>query len=176
MRSEAPALVGGRFQRQEILGRGGHGQVYAALDTLTGQAAALKWMPDPQPAAVVRFRREVAALRALRLPWVVPLLDAGEADGGLWLAMPRVVGQPFPGPGRDRWTALAPVLDALLGALAAVHRLGLIHRDLKPANVLVTPAGQPVLLDFGLVWGAAVGAVAGPARPSTPARTCTRSA
>lgn len=139
-----------RFRLEGRLAEGGQGEVWAATDTLTGEAAALKRVTRPDRTARARFRREVASLRGLSLPGVARLLDADEEPDALWLAMARVDGLPFPGLLPRRWSALAPTVESLLGALAAVHRIGLVHRDLKPANVLVTARGQAVIVDFGL--------------------------
>lgn len=145
-----PALVGGRFAITARLGAGAQGEVWGASDTLTGEPAVVKLVTRPDPAARARFRWEVASLRGLHLPGVVRLLDADEEPERAWLAMVRVEGGPFPGALPPRWRSLAPAVEATLGALAAVHRIGLVHGDLKPSNVLITPTGQPVLVDFGL--------------------------
>lgn len=65
-------------------------------------------------------------------------------------------GAPFPAH-LDTWDALLPTVLQLLASLSAIHRAGLVHRDLKPGNVLVTPSGQPVILDLGLTRGHPVG-------------------
>ncbi len=146
----ARTLAGGRFACAARMGAGAQGEVWSATDTLTGEPAVVKIVRHPLPAARARLRWEVAALRGLRAPGVVRLLDADEEPERLWLAMARVEGSPFPGPLPPRWDRLAPAVEAALGALAAVHRLGLVHGDLKPANLLVRADGLPVLVDFGL--------------------------
>ena len=149
---DTPPRVGGRFTLGARIGGGAQGEVWVGTDALSGEEVVLKWVPHPDEAARVRCRREIASLRGLSAPGVARLLDAGEEPDALWLIMARVRGAPFPGPLPPRWSALAPCVESLLGALAAVHRLGLVHRDLKPGNVLVTQAGDPVIVDFGLAW------------------------
>lgn len=152
--SAAPDRVGGRFERGAPLGAGGQGRVFEAIDALTGEEAVIKWVAHPSARARLQSRAEVAGLRGLSVPGVARLLDAGEEPDALWLAMARVRGLPFPGLLPPSWTALAPCVEAMLGALAAVHRVGLVHRDLKPGNLLVTASGQPVIVDFGLAGAA----------------------
>ena len=141
--------VARRYRAIEPLGRGGQGRVWAAVDELTGHRVALKLVPvgTGDDAA----RREVAVLRALRLPGVVRLLDEGR-DGALrYLVTELVDGQPFPGlPRPAPWSHVAEPTRQLLRVLGQVHRAGVVHGDLKPGNVLVTPDGRVRLLDFGL--------------------------
>ncbi len=147
-----------RFALRERLGGGASGEVYAAWDQLLRREVALKILTPASALERSRARREVAALLTLDLPGVVHLLDHAEHEGRVLLVMERVVGQPFPARSAGRWEALAPLVDALLLALAGVHAAGLVHRDLKPENVLVEPSGRVVLLDFGLARGSAAGA------------------
>lgn len=147
-----PPELGGRYQLGHRLGQGAFGAVWAAVDACTGAPVAIKRVPLPDAEARRRVRREVAALRALQIPGVVRLFDEGEDDQGAWIAMERVDGAPFPGAGDWR-----PAAQALVRTLWWVHRAGLLHRDLKPDNVLVTAAGQVVVLDFGVVEGIELG-------------------
>ncbi len=156
-----PHLVAGRYELGDLLGTGATGSVHRARDLLTGEVVAVKLLPPLFENDLVRLRSEIAALRLLRLPGVVHLFDEGVQDGRPFLAMELVEGQPFPGdlpPGATRWTwdLLRDRALALLDVLARVHAAGLVHRDLKPRNVLVTSAGRPVLLDFGLSVGRAL--------------------
>ncbi len=149
----SPVVVD-RYELGPLLGSGGFGQVHVARDRLTGERVALKRIVGESP----RVRREVWALRLLRLPGVVRLLDAGVDGGHAWLVTELVQGSPFPGrPGRQPWTSIAEATLQLLEVLGRVHAAGVVHRDLKPANVLVTPDGRPILLDFGLAIDASPG-------------------
>jgi hypothetical protein len=155
------ALVARRYLLVERLGAGGHGEVWTAEDRVLGEQVAVKRMRPGGAAEPARVRREIAALRLLALPGVVRLLDEGtEDDGRPFFVMERVEGAPFPGAPRTprwSWSALAERTVALLEVLARVHAAGVVHRDLKPGNVLVSAEGRPIVLDFGLSRGAALG-------------------
>ena len=147
-------VPGGRFGRFTLtrrLGAGGFGEVWEVLDPTRSERVALKILSLGGPARRARWAREVAALDLARLPGVVTLYDHGQDEvGRAWISMALVEGRPFP---RGPWTALGPIVEALLETIHQVHSFGLVHRDLKPENVLVTDAGWPVILDFGLVTG-----------------------
>lgn len=150
-------LLANRYDLLHPLGRGAHGEVWAARDRITGDAVAIKRLaPGAEPP---RVRREVAVLRMLRIPGVVRLLDEGEADGQPFLVMDLVEGSPFPGVSPPHtWPSIAPATFSLLETLHRVHAAGIIHRDLKPANVFVHPSGTVTLLDFGISYGGELGA------------------
>lgn len=95
--SAAERLIAQRYQLQKLLGQGGHGRVWAALDMVMGMQVALKEHAPRSSHARARTRREVAALRMLRLPGVAHLLDEGEDQGLAFLVMELVDGAPFPG-------------------------------------------------------------------------------
>jgi hypothetical protein len=145
----------GPYRVVRRLGRGGMGAVYLAHDTRLDRPVALKVprLRGLEPAAVERFRREGRAAAALRHPNICPVYDVGEVNGAPYLAMAYLEGQTL----ADRLRAgLLPPAEAasvarkLAAALAAAHAKGVIHRDLKPANIMVTPDGEPVVMDFGL--------------------------
>jgi tetratricopeptide (TPR) repeat protein len=149
--------VGARFGRFEILselGRGGYGAVFRARDTLSGQEVALKLLLSSivDERDIERFRREALVAARVRHPGIVPVLDAGTAEGKPFVSMALVAGQPL----HKLQLGLEDhvrVLVRVARAVGAAHKLGVIHRDLKPANVLVNPTTQaPVVLDFGLAF------------------------
>lgn len=148
---DPPPRPGGRYALCERLGRGGAGDVWTATDLLTGELVAVKFLQPHSGHAHARIRREVAALRLLRIPGVVRLLDEGIESGWVYLVMEFVRGRPFPGrPIPCAWSDLEPVVMPLLDTLGRIHAAGVVHRDLKPENVLVTPEGLPIVLDFGI--------------------------
>jgi tetratricopeptide (TPR) repeat protein len=151
---EGARLIAGRYQLRAQLGEGGHGDVWEAIDRLTHGAVAVKLLRPGPRSQRARVRREVSALRLLRIPGVVALLDEGMSDEQPFLVMERVEGRPFPGaPVPCRWPVVAKPAVALIETLARVHAAGVVHRDLKPANVLVADDGRTTLLDFGLSVG-----------------------
>ncbi len=164
--------LAGRYELQDWLGGGGNGQVWRALDRLTGQHVAVKLVRALSAADLQQARREIVALRWARLPGVVGLRDDGRVGDDWFIVMDHVDGLPFPGrQGVLSWEELAPVALRLLAVLAGLHAAGVVHRDLKPPNVAVVPArGDVVLLDLGLATGRAVTDVAGMGRfAGTPA-------
>ena len=149
-------VAGHRIER--LVGRGGMGVVYAAVDVTLDRTVALKLIA-PELAAEHGFRsRFIAESRiaaSIDHPNVVPIHRAGEEDGVLFLAMRLVDGADL----RtivERDGPLAPeraaaILAQVAAALAAAHARGLVHRDVKPANVLVAADDHCYLTDFGLV-------------------------
>jgi serine/threonine-protein kinase len=145
------------YRIDELIGRGGMGVVYRASDLRLKRTVALKLMA-PELALDQRFRerfsREAELAMSLEHPNVVPIHDAGDIDGRLYLAMRHVEGVdlrallqaegPF-GPAR----ALA-ICGQVAKALDAAHAKGLVHRDVKPSNVLLDASEHVYLADFGL--------------------------
>ncbi len=136
------------------LGSGGMGTVYEA-ESPVGAAVAMKVlsaMLAAEPSLRERFRREARALTRVKHPRVVQLFEEGEDKGFCWYSMELVEGRDL----RhriDQGPMSAADVDALavalLDALAAVHKAGVVHRDLKPGNILIGPGG-PRLCDFGI--------------------------
>lgn len=138
-----------------VLGAGGFGKVYRATDVVTHDDVAVKVLHSLSEDQLTSFQSEISLLRFLRLPGVVAVRDDG-LDGGIpYLVTDMVDGMPFPGlPVPCDWEDIEERIVALLETLARVHAAGVAHRDLKPANVLVTDAGAPVVLDFGIARAA----------------------
>lgn len=155
-------VVGGKFPVVGMLGEGGFGAVYRAVQDPVGRQVALKVMrageaADPETRA--RFFREARVVASLSHPAIVMLHDYGEqADGLIYIAFELVAGRPLSGVIRDD-APMAPsrvvhLLVQVLGALSEAHSAGLLHRDMKPDNLMVVQGtlGEEKLrlLDFGL--------------------------
>jgi tRNA A-37 threonylcarbamoyl transferase component Bud32 len=163
--SAPPAVPG--YERLEEIAQGGMGTVYRARQVLLRRDVALKVirrdrLTDGSQADRfrARFRREAEAVAAVSHPNVVQIFETGEADGDLFLAMELVDG-PSLQKHLDTAGVLAPraaaeMIAKAARAVAAVHAQGIIHRDLKPDNILLTAAGEPKVVDFGLARPAAV--------------------
>jgi serine/threonine-protein kinase len=155
-----PGTEIGGYKIERLLGRGGMGEVYEAVQMGLGRPVALKVLN----AGLIgdeefrdRFRREGRLQATLEHPNVVTVYEAGESAEGLFLAMRLIDGptlkQLIGAGGLDperTMTLLTPIADALDTA----HESGLVHRDVKPQNILVGAAGTPYLADFGLTRGA----------------------
>ncbi len=154
-------LVGrrlGPWEVTEALHHGGMGTVYRAerIGADFQQTAALKVIRVgyESPDLIRRFAIERQLLAQLEHPNIARLLDGGTTDDGLpYLVMEFVPGEPV-----DAWCdrvdpSVDQILDLFQGVARAVHFAHqnlIIHRDIKPSNILVTPGGEPKLLDFGL--------------------------
>jgi class 3 adenylate cyclase/tetratricopeptide (TPR) repeat protein len=152
----APPARFGRYTLVKLLGRGGMGAVYLANDSLLDRDVALK-VPHPDVAAdpevLERFYREARSAARLRHPNICPVYDVGECDGWHYLTMAYVEGRPLSALVREfaeQPRRTAELIRTLALALDRAHAEGIIHRDLKPANVMLTPEGEPVVMDFGL--------------------------
>jgi tetratricopeptide (TPR) repeat protein len=148
--------LGERFVLQTLLGQGGMGTVYRALDERTGDAVAIKLLSTADPQAEARFRREAEALSRVSHPGIVRYIAHGHARGGQpYLAMEWIEGEDLHahlqrGP-LNVETALK-LARKIVNALALVHAQGVIHRDVKPQNILLSQGDplRPVLVDFGV--------------------------
>jgi serine/threonine protein kinase/tetratricopeptide (TPR) repeat protein len=145
----------GPYEIVSLLGRGGMGEVYRALDTRVGRIVAIKVLPPggiEQAERRQRFEREARAVARLNHPHICALYDVGTQGDFEYLVMEFLAGETL-----SARLAVGPLpLDealkhaaALAQALARAHREGIIHRDLKPSNVMLTEGGVK-LLDFGL--------------------------
>lgn len=129
--------------------------MFRAADELEARDVALKLLEPSTDGP--RSHRETDALNLLRLAGVARMFDQGRVGDRRFIVLELIDGQPFPGCARPaRWADIADVTLELLRTLQRVHAAGVVHRDLKPANILVAD-GRPVLLDFGLARGDALG-------------------
>jgi protein kinase-like protein len=144
------------YRLESLIGRGGMGVVYRAHDLALDRDVALKLLA-PHLADDVSFRErfltESRVAASLEHPNVVPIHDAGEIDGQLYIAMRLVEGSDLKallraGPLEPAKTIR--ILEQVAGALDTAHSRGLVHRDVKPSNVLLDERGHAYLADFGL--------------------------
>ena len=161
-----PRLLGGRYQVGELIGRGGMAEVHAGHDTRLGRTVAIKMLRSDlarDPSFLARFRREAQSAAGLNHPAIVAVYDSGEdhetESGGATVALPYIVMEYVEGRTlREILTAqtvmdpaeAARVTEGVLDALSYSHRMGIVHRDIKPANVMLSPAGDVKVMDFGI--------------------------
>ena len=151
----------GDYRIEQLIGRGGMGIVYRAEQLGLGRQVALKVISPElaqDPDFRERFKRESRLAAGIDHPNVIPIHEAGEADGLLYISMRYVEGTDLRAlirrEGRLRPDRAAAIVGEVAGALDAAHARGLVHRDVKPANVLIAgspPAEHAYLSDFGLV-------------------------
>ncbi|HEV8357844.1 MAG TPA: serine/threonine-protein kinase [Gemmatimonadales bacterium] len=147
--------LGDRYRIERELGTGGMAVVYLATDLRQNRTVALKVL-RPELASLIgpeRFLREIEISGKLNHPHILPLFDAGDADGLPYFVMPFIAGESL----RDRLSreGQLPVPDALqitrevADALSYAHTQGFIHRDIKPENIMLS-SGHALVADFGI--------------------------
>lgn len=160
----------GRYRLEDVIGRGGMGEVWRAVNLANGRTVAVKRLPSElsrDRTVVARFRREAELTAHLETPHVVPIYDFGAIEDRLFIEM-RLIPGPTIAALLDEHGALPParaveLVAQLADALDAAHAAGLVHRDVKPANAIVDlgPAGAPrdfvYLSDFGIVHAMTAG-------------------
>ena len=154
---EPGRMIGG-YRVHSVIGRGGVAVVYRALQVSMGRFVALKVLSDENirdEAFRERFRVEGRIAANLDHPNVLPVFEAREADGYLFIAMRLVDGPTLADLIADhgclRWQRALELLAPIASALDAAARAGLVHRDVKPQNILISSGGHPYLADFGLM-------------------------
>jgi beta-lactam-binding protein with PASTA domain len=164
--NSATRLLGGRYQVGALIGRGGMAEVHAGHDTRLGRTVAIKMLRSDlarDPSFLARFRREAQSAAGLNHPAIVAVYDSGEDEdtesGGASVALPYIVMEYVEGRTLreilNESTVMEPdeaarVTEGVLDALSYSHRMGIVHRDIKPANVMLTPAGDVKVMDFGI--------------------------
>lgn len=146
----------GNFEIVGMLGRGGMGVVYKAIDQRLQRFVALKFLGETykEEGARKRFLREARAISALNHPNIVTIYDIVDEEGELYIVMELVEGQSLRelisgGSGLRVQTAL-DYAQQIAEGLGAAHASGIVHRDLKPGNVIITAKSRVKILDFGL--------------------------
>jgi serine/threonine protein kinase len=148
-----PQMLAGKFVAERVIGHGGMGVVYRALDTTLGRSVAIKTLPRVSMEQVVRLRREARTMATFTHPNLATLFGLET-----WRGTPMLIVEYLDGGtladrlhrGPLSWDEWLPVGVSILDALAHIHERGVLHRDLKPSNIGFNSAGAPKLLDFGL--------------------------
>ncbi len=155
--------LAGRYDLEEMVGRGGMATVYRARDAKHGRTVAVKVLRSDLGELIgpERFLREIEVAARLMHPHILPLYDSGRADrpageaGGaiLYYVMPFVADESLRGLlARVRLVdteGAVEIVERIAAALDYAHAQGILHRDIKPENILL-PGGQAVLADFGI--------------------------
>ncbi|HEU4333127.1 MAG TPA: protein kinase [Candidatus Eisenbacteria bacterium] len=155
----SPGSTIGPYRIEREIGRGGMGVIFLAHDTRLGRPAAIKALPEDvagDPDRLQRFEREAKALASLTHPNVAGIYGLEESGGHRYLALEYVEGESLAERLARGPLSVAETIDVALqiaAGIEAAHEAGIIHRDLKPGNVVITPADQAKVLDFGLAKG-----------------------
>ncbi|WP_433228458.1 Stk1 family PASTA domain-containing Ser/Thr kinase [Actinomadura formosensis] len=156
-----PRLLGGRYELDTVIGRGGMAEVYRARDLRLDRVVAVKTLRSDlarDPTFQARFRREAQSAASLNHPSVIAVYDTGEdmiGDTSIpYIVMEYVDGSTLRDLLREN-RALLPekaleITDGILCALDYSHRGGIVHRDIKPANVMLTRQHEVKVMDFGI--------------------------
>ncbi len=159
-----PTVVGSRYELGELLGRGGMAEVRKGTDARLGRVVAVKRLRTDLASDATfqaRFRREAQSSASLNHPSIVAVYDTGEEpaadDSGVsqpYIVMEYVAGRTLRDILREGRKILPEraleITSGVLSALDYSHRAGIIHRDIKPGNVMLTPAGDVKVMDFGI--------------------------
>jgi eukaryotic-like serine/threonine-protein kinase len=156
-----PRLLGGRYELDGVVGRGGMAEVYRARDIRLDRIVAIKTLRTDLARDQIfqaRFRREAQSAASLNHPSIVAVYDTGE-DMATGVPVPYIVMEYVDGRTvRDllqEGHRLLPersleIIDGVLRALDYSHQAGIVHRDIKPGNVMVTRNGDVKVMDFGI--------------------------
>ncbi|MBX9423400.1 serine/threonine-protein kinase [Streptomyces lateritius] len=154
-------LLAGRYRLGVVLGRGGMGTVWRAVDETLGRTVAVKELrfptsidEDEKRRLITRTLREAKAIARIRNNGAVTVYDVVDEDDRPWIVMELIEGKSLADAVREDGTLTprraAEVGLAILDVLRSAHREGILHRDVKPSNVLIAEDGRVVLTDFGI--------------------------
>ncbi|MEO5894904.1 MAG: serine/threonine-protein kinase, partial [Vicinamibacterales bacterium] len=146
----------GPYEILSLIGAGGMGEVYKALDHRLDRTVAIKVLStdtSADPDRQGRFEREAKTVASLSHPHICTLHDIGEHASLMFLVMEHLEGETLARRLEKGPLSIKRVLEIgtqIADALHAAHTTGIVHRDIKPANVFVTEQGQAKVLDFGV--------------------------
>jgi tetratricopeptide (TPR) repeat protein len=150
-------VLGGRFEILDVLGEGGMGTVYKALDREVDLVVALKLIRPEMavhPAILARFKQELLTARQVTHKNVIRIHDLSEVDGVKFITMEFVEGcdlrKLLLDNGKLPPEQAVEIIRQVCMALDAAHSAGVIHRDLKPQNIMKDKQGRILVMDFGL--------------------------
>jgi eukaryotic-like serine/threonine-protein kinase len=154
-------LLGERYRLVRMIGSGGMGAVWEAEDEVLGRPVAVKVLSESLAAgerAVSRFEREARAAARLSGPHITAVYDFGRSEGRPYIVMELVRGETLADrlarEGRLPPHEAARIATHVADALEEAHAAGIVHRDVKPDNVMLTPAGDVKVMDFGIAAAA----------------------
>lgn len=151
-------VAAGRFRVTRLLGFGGMGAVYEAIQTNMNRKVALKLIPTHDPTIVARFEREAHTISRLQHPNTITVFDFGQSeDGFLFLSMELLEGVTLTDAikrGPMRANRAVHIASQMCRSLAEAHRAGIVHRDIKPDNIILIRVDDDPdvvkVLDFGI--------------------------
>ena len=158
-------MLAGRYEVGPLIGNGGMADVHVGTDTRLGRRVAIKLLKPAlatDPVFRTRFRQEAQAAAKMAHPTIVRVFDAGEEtvrdEHGTESLVPFIVMEHVDGRMLKDVLADEPfeakeaarIVGSVLTALEYSHRAGVVHRDIKPGNIMITPAGQVKVMDFGI--------------------------
>ena len=149
--------LGKRYEIVQLLGEGGMGAVYKAMDHEVERMVALKII-RPELAVreeiLARFKQELILARKITHKNVIRIFDLGEAEGLKFITMEFIEGKDLSSlireKGRLSFEECADIMSQTCTALDAAHTEGVVHRDLKPQNIMVDKHGRVIVMDFGI--------------------------
>jgi serine/threonine protein kinase len=156
-----PGETLGDYRLEELLGEGGMGLVFRAVRQSDGEVVALKVMRFElieDPVFGRRFEQEARAASEVTEPHLVPVFEAGQANGRRFLASKYIDGatlEDLLDAGPLAHADTAKYAQHIGAGLQALHEVGIVHRDLKPGNIIIDSDGTAMLTDFGLAKGRA---------------------
>jgi tetratricopeptide (TPR) repeat protein len=151
-KSSEVEVVGGRYEVEQVVGRGGMGAVYRVRDRRSGDRLALKRLAvrrQKNNEALALFEREFHTLSQLRHPGIIEVRDYGVDAQGSYYTMELLAGADLRELSPLAWSLACKYLRELASSLALLHARRLVHRDVTPQNVRVTERGHCKLIDFG---------------------------